>query len=101
MRCRSARGIDGLYESHYCSLGLKNSARSCAVAGIDGLILPDLPEHEYKLEYEAILKKYGLDFIFLVTPETSDARIRKAGCTQQRLSVCRILFVHYGKGQGF
>jgi tryptophan synthase alpha chain len=57
--------------------GFEKFCATCAVAGIDGLILPDLPEHEYELEYEAILKKYGLDFIFLVTPETSDARIRR------------------------
>ncbi|MEO7531712.1 MAG: tryptophan synthase subunit alpha, partial [Sediminibacterium sp.] len=52
----------------------------CADAGalgIDGLILPDLPEFEFEAEYGAIIKKYGLDFIFLVTPETSEERVRK------------------------
>ncbi len=48
-----------------------------ADAGIDGLILPDLPEYEYENEYGAIIKKYGLDFVFLVTPETSEQRVRK------------------------
>jgi tryptophan synthase alpha chain len=48
-----------------------------ATVGIDGLILPDLPEHEFQTEYGAIIKKYGLDFIFLVTPETSEERIKK------------------------
>ena len=54
--------------------------RFCADAvkvGIDGLILPDLPEYEFETEYGAIIKKYGLDFIFLVTPETSPERIVK------------------------
>lgn len=54
--------------------------RFCADAvkvGIDGLILPDLPEYEFETEYGAIIKKYGLDFIFLVTPETSEERIIK------------------------
>jgi tryptophan synthase alpha chain len=45
--------------------------------GVDGLILPDLPEHEFETEYGVIIKKYGLDFIFLVTPETSEERIKK------------------------
>jgi tryptophan synthase alpha chain len=45
--------------------------------GIDGLILPDLPEYEFETEYGEIIKKHGLDFIFLVTPETSGARIKK------------------------
>lgn len=54
--------------------------RFCADAkevGVDGLILPDLPEYEFETEYGAIIKKYGLYFIFLVTPETSEARVRK------------------------
>jgi tryptophan synthase alpha chain len=33
--------------------------------------------YEFETEYGAIIKKYGLDFIFLVTPETSDERIKK------------------------
>ena len=48
-----------------------------AAVGIDALILPDLPEHEFETEYGAIIKKYGLDFIFLVTPETNEERVRK------------------------
>ena len=44
--------------------------------GVDGLILPDLPEFEYTHEYGPIIKKYGLDLIFLVTPETSEGRVR-------------------------
>ena len=54
--------------------------RFCAEAeslGIDGLIFPDLPMYEYENEYKAIIKKYNLDFIFLVTPETSEERIKK------------------------
>jgi tryptophan synthase alpha chain len=52
----------------------------CAAAhecGIDGLIVPDLPIYEYENEYGDIIKKYELDFVFLVTPETSEQRIRK------------------------
>ena len=54
--------------------------RFCADAenlGIDGLIFPDLPMYEYENEYKDIIKKHNLDFIFLVTPETSEERIRK------------------------
>jgi tryptophan synthase alpha chain len=54
--------------------------RFCAEAeklGIDGLIFPDLPMYEYENEYKEIIKKYNLDFIFLVTPETSEERIKK------------------------
>jgi tryptophan synthase alpha chain len=45
-------------------------------AGIDGIILPDLPLHEYETEYKVVFQKYDLHFIFLVTPETSDDRVR-------------------------
>ncbi|MEI9933687.1 MAG: hypothetical protein WDM71_02285 [Ferruginibacter sp.] len=40
------------------------------------MILPDLPEYEFETEYGSIIKKYGLDFIFLVTPETSAERVK-------------------------
>jgi tryptophan synthase alpha chain len=43
--------------------------------GVDGIILPDLPMHEFQTNYESIFKQHGLDFIFLITPETSDERI--------------------------
>jgi tryptophan synthase alpha chain len=44
--------------------------------GIDGLILPDLPIDLYMEEYRAIFEQYGLSNILLVTPQTSEARIR-------------------------
>lgn len=54
--------------------------RFCADAervGIDGLIFPDLPMYEFETMYAAIIRRYHLDFIFLVTPETSEERIKK------------------------
>jgi tryptophan synthase alpha chain len=57
--------------------GFEKFCADATVAGIDGLILPDLPEYEFETEYGAIIKKYGLDFIFLVTPETSAKRIKR------------------------
>ncbi|MBK5270913.1 MAG: tryptophan synthase subunit alpha [Bacteroidia bacterium] len=57
--------------------GFEKFCSDAAAVGIDGLILPDLPEYEFETEYGEIIKKYGLNFIFLVTPETSGERIRK------------------------
>jgi tryptophan synthase alpha chain len=57
--------------------GFEKFCADAAAAGIDGLILPDLPEYEFETEYGAIIKKYNLDFIFLVTPETSVERIHR------------------------
>ncbi len=45
--------------------------------GVDGIILPDLPIHEFETIYQPIFKQHGLDFIFLITPETSNERIAK------------------------
>ncbi len=57
--------------------GFEKFCADAAAVGIDGLIIPDLPEYEFETEYGAIIKKYDLDFIFLVTPETSEERVRK------------------------
>ncbi|MFL5786877.1 MAG: tryptophan synthase subunit alpha [Flavisolibacter sp.] len=57
--------------------GFEKFCSEAAKVGIDGLIIPDLPIFEYESEYGPIIKKHGLDFIFLVTPETSEQRIRK------------------------
>jgi tryptophan synthase alpha chain len=57
--------------------GFERFCSDAASVGIDGLIIPDLPIFEYEMEYGRIIKKYGLDFTFLITPETSEERIRK------------------------
>lgn len=46
-------------------------------AGIETLILPDLPMIEYENQYQEKFKSYGISNVFLVTPQTSEARIRK------------------------
>jgi tryptophan synthase alpha chain len=57
--------------------GFEKFCAKAAEVGVDGLIIPDIPMYEYENEYAAIVKKHGLDFIFLVTPETSEERIKK------------------------
>lgn len=65
------------YMNPVLQYGFENFCRKAAAVGVDGLILPDLPEYEFTTEYGDIIRKYELDFIFLVTPETSDERIRR------------------------
>jgi tryptophan synthase alpha chain len=65
------------YMNPILQYGFEKFCADAAAVGIDGLILPDLPIHEFETEYGAIINKHGLDFIFLVTPETSDERIKK------------------------
>lgn len=57
--------------------GIENFCRDCQEVGIDGLILPDLPMYEYQNFYKALFAKHGLHNIFLISPQTSEARIRE------------------------
>jgi tryptophan synthase alpha chain len=65
------------YLNPVLQFGFEKFCAAAAAVGIDGLILPDLPLYEWETEYKAIIEKHGLDFIFLITPETSEGRIRK------------------------
>jgi tryptophan synthase alpha chain len=65
------------YMNPVLQYGFERFCQHAAALPIDGLILPDLPEHEFETEYGPIMQRYGLDFIFLVTPETSEERIKK------------------------
>ena len=56
--------------------GFENFCQKCVEVGIDGMILPDLPFRDYMEEYKPIADKYDLRIIMLITPETSDERIR-------------------------
>jgi tryptophan synthase, alpha subunit len=56
--------------------GVEAFCQKCEEIGIDGLILPDLPLDVYQEEYEPIFKKHGLINVFLITPQTSDTRIK-------------------------
>ncbi len=57
--------------------GIKKLLSQCAAYGIDGLIIPDLPFDEYQQLYAEDAKRSGVSFIFLVTPNTSEDRIRQ------------------------
>lgn len=55
--------------------GIEKFCESCAEIGIDGLIIPDLPVDVYAAEFKSTFEKYGLINVFLITPQTSVARI--------------------------
>lgn len=57
--------------------GLERFCARAAAAGVDALIIPDIPMYEYEKEYRDIIERHGLNFIFLVTPETTPERIRQ------------------------
>lgn len=56
--------------------GVEEFCKKCAEIGIDGLIIPDLPIEVYTANYEEVFDRYGILNVFLITPETSDSRIR-------------------------
>lgn len=65
------------YMNPILQYGFENFCRDASEVGVDGLILPDLPLYEFENEFGEVVRKYNLDFIFLVTPETEEMRIRK------------------------
>ena len=58
---------------HY---GIEQFCQSCAEAGVSGMIIPDLPFDDYLTQVKPVADRYDLRVIMLITPETSDDRIR-------------------------
>ncbi len=65
------------YMNPILQYGFEAFCKKAKEVGVDGLILPDLPLFEFEQVYGKIIKDNGLDFIFLVTPETPTERIIK------------------------
>ncbi len=56
--------------------GFENFCNKCNEVGIDGAIIPDLPFNDYIKYYKPIADKYDIKIVMLITPETSEERIR-------------------------
>lgn len=56
--------------------GVERLFERCKAAGIDAIIIPDLPFDEYMRDYKALCDRYGIHMIMLITPETSEQRIK-------------------------
>ena len=56
--------------------GVEAFCKRCQEIGIDGLIIPDLPVDVYHEQYKDIFERYGLINVFLITPQTSEERVR-------------------------
>ncbi len=65
------------YLNPVIQFGVENFAMKCKECGIDGLILPDMPLYEFETLYKEVFASHGLSSVFLVTPQTSDERIRQ------------------------
>jgi len=65
------------YLNPVMQFGFEAFCKECYRVGVDGMIIPDLPMADFLAEYKEVAERYGLEFIFLITPETSEARIRE------------------------
>ena len=64
------------YMNPVMQYGVEAFCRSCSEVGIDGMIIPDLPFADYLKVFKPVIEKQGLHCIMLITPETSEERIR-------------------------
>ena len=65
------------YLNPIMQFGFEAFCQKCVECGIDGVIIPDLPFRDYEESYKAIASKYDIRVIMLITPETSEERIRE------------------------
>ncbi len=65
------------YLNPVIQFGIENFCQKCSEVGIDGLIIPDLPLNEYLSRYKPVFEAYHIHNILLITPQTSDERIRQ------------------------
>lgn len=56
--------------------GFERFCQSCVSVGVDGAVIPDLPFTDYINNYKPIADRYNIKIIMLITPETSEERIR-------------------------
>lgn len=65
------------YFNQVIQYGEERFFAACQEVGIDGLILPDLPIEVFAREYKDLYLKYNLDSVFLISPQSSEERIRR------------------------
>lgn len=65
------------YLNPIMQFGFENFCRECAACGIDGVIIPDLPFRDYQEQYRPLAERYDIKVIMLITPETSEERVRE------------------------
>lgn len=65
------------YLNQLLKYGEKRFCEKCVACGIETVIIPDLPMIEYENHYQELFNDYGISSVFLITPQTSEERIRK------------------------
>lgn len=65
------------YLNPIMQFGMEEFCKKCKEVGVDGLIVPDLPMQQYLDEYKSLFDSYDLVNTFLISPQTSEKRIRE------------------------
>lgn len=65
------------YINPVLQFGIEKFCKRCNEVGIDALILPDMPMSEYLKDFKPYSDKYGIENVLLISPMTSDERIRQ------------------------
>lgn len=65
------------YLNPIMQFGFEAFCKKCVEVGVDGMIIPDLPFADYMADYKETADRYDLKMIMLITPETSEERIRQ------------------------
>lgn len=81
--------------------GLERFLEKAASLGIDGLILPDLPMYEYEKLYRERFEAHDLPHIFLITPQTSEERIRQIDAVSRGFIYVVSTAATTGRTEGF
>lgn len=66
------------YYNQLIQFGIEDFVKRATEVGIDGMIIPDLPMSIYRDDHQALFEKYNICHSFLITPQTSDDRIKLA-----------------------
>lgn len=65
------------YLNPIMQFGFEHFCKQCVKCGIDGVIIPDLPFRDYQEHYRSIAERHNVKVIMLITPETSEERVRE------------------------
>jgi tryptophan synthase alpha chain len=66
------------YLNQLMTVGVEEFLKRSRAAGVDGLIIPDLPMDIYEEEYKELFEQYNMAISFLISPRTSAERIMEA-----------------------
>ena len=65
------------YYNQVMTFGLEKFLQNCQETGVSGLILPDMPYEIYLAQHKDLFEKYDQKVTFLITPLTSEKRIKE------------------------